>query len=172
MTAIDRTQLRVETQRLQRSSNVSTGEALHATLRRNGNGDFRFAIDDVAIIDAEIAVKNAVNAASTAIRNNADSNRSTLSSDLTSNANSNRSSLASTIANEEAKTRTSAEADSMVRAIVGANMVVGVSKSTTSTKDTYTFTRTDDSQFTVIVNYTNTSKNNLLSVVKDEVPNA
>ena len=55
---IDRTQLRVETERLDRSSNVSLEEAAHATLRRVSEGDYRVAIDDVAILAATVTEGN------------------------------------------------------------------------------------------------------------------
>lgn len=47
---VDRAQVREETQRLNRASNVSEGEALHAVLRRASKGDYRLAIDDAALI--------------------------------------------------------------------------------------------------------------------------
>ena len=46
----DRAQVREETKRLSRASNVSEGEALHAVLRRASKGDYRLAIDDAALI--------------------------------------------------------------------------------------------------------------------------
>ena len=47
---VDRAQVREETKRLNRASNVSEGEALHAVLRRASKGDYRLAIDDAALI--------------------------------------------------------------------------------------------------------------------------
>ena len=46
---VDRAQVREETKRLSRASNVSEEEALHAVLRRASKGDYRLAIDDAAL---------------------------------------------------------------------------------------------------------------------------
>lgn len=57
MNIVDRNQMRKETKRLARSSNVLVGEAIHASLRRIAAGDYRLAIDDVAQVEAINAFK-------------------------------------------------------------------------------------------------------------------
>lgn len=50
-TPVNRTQLRQETHRSGFVGNISADEAVSVTLRRNGASDYRFAIDDKALVD-------------------------------------------------------------------------------------------------------------------------
>lgn len=65
---VNRAQLRKETHRSGFTGNVPVDEAASVVLRRNGQGDYRLAIDDAALVAEANETQTAVNAVNTTVQ--------------------------------------------------------------------------------------------------------